>query len=74
MLDLTNAPEGFLDPVARVVEAALAATEELSAREVMVVGAACRDILHSADWGIGPPGQRVSAKDPRPVTGLRCSG
>jgi len=48
LLDLTNAPEGFLDPVARVVEAALAVTEGLSAREVMVVGACCRDILHSA--------------------------
>ena len=47
MLDLTNAPEGLLDPVARVVEAALAVTEDLSAREVMVVGACCRDILHS---------------------------
>ena len=48
MLDLTKAPEGFLDPVARVVEAALAVTEGLSACEVMVVGAGCRDILHSA--------------------------
>src|ERR1035437_6264134 len=48
LLDLTNAPGGLLDPVARVVEAALAVTEELSAREVMVVGAGCRDILHSA--------------------------
>ncbi len=48
MLDLTKAPEGFRDPVARVVEAALAVTEGLSAREVMVVGAGCRDILHSA--------------------------
>jgi predicted nucleotidyltransferase len=48
LLDMANAPEGFLDPVARVVEAALAVTEELSAREVMVVGACCRDILHSA--------------------------
>jgi len=48
LLNLTNAPEGFLDPVARVVEAALAVTEGLSAREVMVVGAGCRDILHSA--------------------------
>jgi len=48
LLDLTNAPEGLLDPVARVVEAALAAAEGLSAREVMVVGAGCRDILHGA--------------------------
>jgi predicted nucleotidyltransferase len=47
LLDLTNAPEGLLDPVARVVEAALAVAEGLSAREVMVVGACCRDILHS---------------------------
>jgi predicted nucleotidyltransferase len=48
LLDLTKAPEGFLDPVARVVEAVLAIAEGLSAREVMVVGAGCRDILHSA--------------------------
>jgi len=48
LLDMTNAPEGLLDPVAQVVEAALAVTEGLSAREVMVVGAGCRDILHGA--------------------------
>ena len=48
MLDLAKAPDGFLDPVARVVEAALAVTADLSPDEVMVVGAWCRDILHSA--------------------------
>src|SRR5665647_3184597 len=48
LLDLTNAPEGFLDPVARVVEAALAVTAELSALEVMLVGPCYRDILHGA--------------------------
>jgi predicted nucleotidyltransferase len=48
LLDLTNAPESLLDPVARVVQAVLAVTEVLSAPEVMVVGAGCRDILHSA--------------------------
>ena len=48
MLDLAKAPDGFLDPVTRVVEAALAVTAELSPDEVMVVGAWCRDILHSA--------------------------
>ncbi|MGH3384030.1 MAG: hypothetical protein ACRDO1_05590 [Nocardioidaceae bacterium] len=45
---MTKAPNGFLDPVARVVDAALAVTGELSPDEVMVVGAWCRDILHSA--------------------------
>lgn len=48
MLDLSNTRNGFLDPVARVVDAALRVTDELSPDEVMVVGAWCRDILHSA--------------------------
>ncbi len=48
MLDLAKAPDGFLDPVARVVEAALGVAAELSPEQVMVVGACCRDILHSA--------------------------
>jgi predicted nucleotidyltransferase len=48
MLDLANTPDALIDPVARVVEAALAATAELSPGGVMVVGAWCRDILHSA--------------------------
>lgn len=48
MLDLTNTPDGFLGPVARVVEAALDATDDLSSDDVMLVGAWCRDILHRA--------------------------
>lgn len=48
MLDLTNVPDYFLDPVARIVEAALSVTDDLSPAEVMVVGAWCRDILHRA--------------------------
>jgi predicted nucleotidyltransferase len=48
MLDLTATPDDFLDPVARVIKAALAVTNHLSPEEVMVVGAWCRDILHSA--------------------------
>lgn len=48
MLDLTNTPDGFLGPVARVVEAALDAADELSSDDVMLVGAWCRDTLHSA--------------------------
>lgn len=48
MLDLTKVPDYFLDPVARIVEAALSVTDDLSPAEVMVVGAWCRDILHRA--------------------------
>lgn len=48
MLDLAKVPDGFLEPVARVVEAALAVTNDLAPEEVMVVGAWCRDILHCA--------------------------
>ena len=48
MLDLTNVPDYFLDPVARIVETALSVTDDLSPAEVMVVGAWCRDILHRA--------------------------
>jgi predicted nucleotidyltransferase len=48
MLDLHRVPDGFLDPIARVVEAALSTTEELEPDHVMVVGAWSRDILHSA--------------------------
>lgn len=48
LLDLTNTPDSFLGPVARVVEAALDATDDLSPDDVMLVGAWCRDILHSA--------------------------
>lgn len=46
MLDLTEVPDDFLDPVARIVEAALSVTDDLSPAEVMVVGSWCRDILH----------------------------
>jgi len=45
LLDITKAPDGLLDPVARVVDPV---TAELAPDEVMVVGAWCRDILHSA--------------------------
>lgn len=48
MLDLTSTPDGFVRPVARVVDAALDATDDLSAADVMLIGAWCRDILHSA--------------------------
>lgn len=48
MLDLANTPEGFLEPVARVVQAMLAVTADLSPGDMMVVGAWGRDILHSA--------------------------
>src|SRR5215203_1876943 len=48
MFDLLRTREGFLGPIARVVEAALRTTDELMPDHVMVVGAWCRDILHSA--------------------------
>src|SRR5262245_65238016 len=48
MIDLLRVPAGFLDPIARVVEAALATTDELTPDHVMIVGASCRDILHRA--------------------------
>jgi len=48
LLDLARVPDAFLDPVARVVEAALAVVADVSPAEVMVVGAGCRDILHTA--------------------------
>ena len=48
MLDLTKVPDDFLGPVARIVEAALSVTDDLSPAELMVVGAWCRDILHRA--------------------------
>lgn len=48
MLNLHETPTGFLDPITRVVEAALDAADGLNQDDVMVVGAWCRDILHSA--------------------------
>lgn len=48
MLDLSKVPPGFLDPIARVVDAALGAGEALAAAEIMVVGAWSRDVLHAA--------------------------
>jgi predicted nucleotidyltransferase len=48
MLDLTNTPPSLLDPISKVVAAAIDAAEELAADQVMIVGACCRDILHSA--------------------------
>lgn len=60
MLDLAKVPNGFLDPVARVVAAALALTNDLSPGEVMVVGAWCRDILHS---GLGHDFATAASRD-----------
>lgn len=48
LLDLSKGPPGFLDPIARVVDAALGAGEALAAAEIMVVGAWSRDVLHAA--------------------------
>jgi hypothetical protein len=48
MLDLANTSPSLLDPVSRVVAAAVDATEELAADQMMIVGAWCRDILHSS--------------------------
>ena len=48
MLTLHETPTGFLDPITRVVEAALDAADGLSPGDVMLVGAWCRDILHHA--------------------------
>jgi predicted nucleotidyltransferase len=48
LLDLHRSPDGDLDPLRAVVEAALAAASGLSPSDLMVVGARCRDILHAA--------------------------
>jgi hypothetical protein len=48
LLELSEASDGFLDPIAPVVETALAHADGLTPDDVMVVGAWCRDILHSA--------------------------
>lgn len=48
MLDLSKTPTEFVDPIARIVDAALHAAHELTPADVMIVGAGCRDILHHA--------------------------
>lgn len=48
MVDLHRVPDGFVHPIARVVEAALSATDALMSDHIMIVGAWCRDILHHA--------------------------
>lgn len=60
MLDLTRVPDAILAPVARVVDTALGATGSLSAQNVMIVGAWCRDIMLGTEVAqlIGP--QRLS--------------
>lgn len=47
MLDLTRTPDSVLAPIAAVVKA-LDRAEGLAPGDIMVVGACCRDILHSA--------------------------
>lgn len=48
MLDLTKVPQGVLDPIALVIAAVLADADGLTSDDVMLVGAACRDVLHHA--------------------------
>lgn len=48
MLDLSSTPDEFLEPIARVVDAALRHADSLRSDDVMVVGAWCRDIQHHA--------------------------
>jgi predicted nucleotidyltransferase len=48
MLDLSSTPDEFLEPIARVVEAALRHAGSLRSDDVMIVGAWCRDIQHHA--------------------------
>jgi predicted nucleotidyltransferase len=48
LLDLAGISDDLRKPVTKVVEAALDANCELSPEKVMVVGAWCRDIIHSA--------------------------
>lgn len=48
MSDLSETPEAFLLPIARVIESILAHTSALQSDDVMVVGAWCRDIWHHA--------------------------
>ena len=48
MLDLTRTPDSVLSPIALVVRTALEQAAGLAPDDIMVVGACCRDILHSA--------------------------
>ena len=48
MLDLSKVVEGFLDPIARIVETMREQVAEIDPDQVMLVGAWCRDILHAA--------------------------
>jgi predicted nucleotidyltransferase len=48
LLDLTKTPDDVLDPVTRVVGAILDIAGELVPDDVMLVGATCRDVLHTA--------------------------
>jgi predicted nucleotidyltransferase len=47
LLDLTKIPNGFLDPITRVVGAILDKAGDLVPDDVMLVGASCRDVLHT---------------------------
>lgn len=47
MLDLSKIPEATLQPILRVVETALCRVSGLEPETVMIVGAWCRDILHT---------------------------
>lgn len=46
MLGATDLPVGFLDPITRVVEATLRATDRVGQDDIMLVGAWCRDVWH----------------------------
>jgi predicted nucleotidyltransferase len=46
--DLSNPPETLLDPLTRVIHAALTHAKQLRPDDVMVVGAWCRDAWHHA--------------------------
>ena len=48
MLDLASTPDELLHPIGHVLEAALPQAPGLRSEGVMVVGAACRDVLHHA--------------------------
>lgn len=48
MLDLSRVPDPLLDVVLGVVSAVNESAPELSPSDIMVVGAACRDVLHAA--------------------------
>ncbi|WP_152364243.1 hypothetical protein [Microlunatus speluncae] len=48
MFDPSNVPASVVAPLAGVVEAALATTSHLAARDIMIVGAHCRDIMQRA--------------------------